>query len=400
MTPKTTEITDPTDGPGAEIPKRARPNFLVTTALYWATLYLYVPILAPYAEHRGGTLSVVGLVISAYGLAQLLLRLPLGILSDRIGRRRPFLALGFVASAAACLGFVLAPDPWFMVGARFISGIAACAWVAFTVLFASYFPPGQTARAMSYITFCNTLAVMSSTAIGGYLADLYGWLAPFWAAAGVSVLGLLSVALVHEGRGQRPAAQPSLDRLRSVLCYPELVFASIVAALGQYTNFAGNFGFLPNYAVAIGATKTQLGILSMVGTLSSSVAILLSGTYVAPRLGPRRTVCFSHLAIALSTVAVPYLLSVELLYASQILAGLGRGAAYPLLMGLAIARLPDREKATAMGFFQAVYAIGMFAGPAAGGLIGGHLGYTGLFLSTGAVSVLTALIALRLPRRP
>ena len=73
-----------------------KPVFLAVTSLYWLSLYFYVPILSPYVEFSGGTLEMVGLVVSAYGLAQLILRIPLGMWSDRLGKRRPFLALGFL----------------------------------------------------------------------------------------------------------------------------------------------------------------------------------------------------------------------------------------------------------------------------------------------------------------
>ena len=102
----------------------------------------------------------------------------------------------------------------------------------------------------------------------------------------------------------------------------------------------------------------------MVGMLTSSLAILVSSSYIVPRLGPRVTVFLSFFAITLGTFVLPFIQSVTILYASQVLAGMGRGASYPILMGLAIARLPDGDKATAMGFFQATYAIGMFAGNA------------------------------------
>ena len=286
-----------------------------------------------------------------------------------------------------------------MVGARFISGISACSWVAFTVLYASYFPPGQTTRAMAYITFCNTLAVMLATGVGGRLADVYGWLAPFWAAAGVGVLGLLSLFAVYEDASAELDSRSALHRFRAVLKYPELVFASIVAALGQYTTFATHFGFVPTYAVSIGASKTELGILAMAGTLAGALAVIVSGSWIAPRLGPRYTVCAGYVAGTIGVLVIPHIESVEILYLSQILAGFGRGAAYPILMGLAIARLPEREKATAMGFFQAVYAVGMFAGPVTAGAIGSRWGYTTLFLTTGVISAVTALVALRLPRK-
>jgi predicted MFS family arabinose efflux permease len=252
---------------------------------------------------------------------------------------------------------------------------------------------------MGYITFCNTLSVMGATFLGGQIAEFYGWLAPFWGSVGVGFLGLLSLLFIYERPTDKAAAQPSIGRLRSVLKHPELVLASIVAALGQYTTFATIFGFVPNYAVSIGATKAQLGILSMVGTATSALAILVSSSYIVPRLGARLTVFLSFLSIALGTLVLPFIHSVTILYASQVLAGMGRGSTYPILMGLAIARLPDSDKATAMGFFQATYAIGMFAGPVCAGLIGGRWGYAELFLSTAVVTLFTAFYSLRLPRK-
>ena len=135
-------------------PASAKPVFLICTTLFWSSHYTYVPILSPYAEHLGGSFRLIGLIVSAYGCALLCLRLPLGMLSDRIGRRKPFVTV-----------------------ALFLSGVSACAWVAFTVLFASYYPPGQTTRPMGHITFCNGFSIMAATFLGGWLAiPSTGWL--------------------------------------------------------------------------------------------------------------------------------------------------------------------------------------------------------------------------------
>jgi MFS family permease len=361
----------------------------VATILYWAALYLYVPILAPYVEHQGGTPQLVGLVISAYGLAQLLLRFPLGVVSDRIGRRKPFLALGFLAALLASLGFVLAPSPWAMCGARFMAGLSACAWVAFTVLFANYFPPNATAKAMGYISFCNHLAIIGATSLGGALAEAHGWLAPFWAAAGVASLGLLCLCFVYEP-APRPTPVPAPRHLAAILCSRELLLVSLIAALGQWTMYATTFGFVPIYAVGIGASKTQLGLLTTLSTLAGALASLLSGAYVIAWFGSRSIILIGHLSMAVATASMPVIETLVPLYGSQMLAGFGRGLAQPLLLNLAIRRFPDGEKATAMGFFQAVYAIGMFAGPATAGVVGGWAGYTGMFLSTAVIALCAA----------
>lgn len=378
-----------------ELPRRAVPVLYAVASLFWISLYLYLPILAPYVEHLGGTLSTVGIVISAYGLAQLLFRLPLGLISDRLGLRRPFLAFGLIASFFASLGFILITHPWLMAGARFLSGMASSSWVAFTVLFASYFPSFQTARSIGYILFLNGLAIMIATITGGYLAELYGWLAPFKASILMALLGILGLGLVHEKRIRKSSEQTTLQQLKRVIRCPGLVLATLIAALGQYVLFSTGFGFVTNYGVSIGASKAQLGILTMVGTLSTSVGSLLAGSVIAAKSSSRVSVSISNGIVALGTAIVPYVRTVPLLCLSQIVAGFGRGISYTVLMSLAIKDLRDEDKATAMGFFQS-YSVGNVFGPAISGVVGNRWGYAGIFLSNGVVVAIAGLLGLGL----
>ncbi len=56
----------------------------------------------------------------------------------------------------------------------------------------------------------------------------------------------------------------------------------------------------------------------------------------------------------------------------------------------------DREqRASAMGFFQAVYALGMFAGPALSGFVADGLGMSGMFYTVGAVCLIAAAVGYR-----
>ena len=56
-----------------------------------------------------------------------------------------------------------------------------------------------------------------------------------------------------------------------------------------------------------------------------------------------------------------------------LLAGCSSGVNYPLLMGMSIQFVAETERATAMGLHQAVYAIGMFAGPWLSGMLADSL---------------------------
>ena len=165
--PSDPELTSPDteDGslPWTRPPSYAKPVFLACTSFFWFAHYSYVPILSAYAEHQGASFRLIGLIVSAYGFALLCLRLPLGLFSDRIGRRKHFITVGLVLASLAGAGLAVAPSPEAMVGMRLLSGVSACAWVAFTVLFAGYYPPGQTTRAMGHIAFSNGFSIMAAS---------------------------------------------------------------------------------------------------------------------------------------------------------------------------------------------------------------------------------------------
>jgi MFS family permease len=130
----------------------------VGTVLFWGAVYIYMPILAPYAKMVSGSLQSVGLVIGAYGLSQLILRIPLGVWSDRWRRRKPFILLGFIFDGLAALGLLLSTSTVMLFFSVLTAGIAASMWVPFTVLYSSYFPAGQVVYSMSLILFFTRLS--------------------------------------------------------------------------------------------------------------------------------------------------------------------------------------------------------------------------------------------------
>ena len=105
--------------------RRSAALLAATTFLFWASLYVYVPILPVYAASLGASMGMVGLVVGAYGISQLLLRIPLGIQSDRHGRRVPYIALSLIAAGAGALWLALAPGPWSLFFARGLTGVGA-----------------------------------------------------------------------------------------------------------------------------------------------------------------------------------------------------------------------------------------------------------------------------------
>ena len=379
-------------------PRSGKKLFLAGTFIFWTGLYVYVPILSPYARFLSGSLKLVGLVGGSYGFTQFLFRFPIGIWSDRNGRRKPFVLAGFVFLCISGIGLALSPNVLVLLLFRGMAGIAASMWVAFTVLYASYFREEETARAMSHTTFCLGFGQMVG-AVGGRIADAYGWLAPFYTGAGLAVLGTAFMLFVPENAGKNQTPR-SFRSLLTVGSKRRLLIVSIITALSQFAVFMTTQVFLTIYAENIGASKTDLGVLIFIIHACQTVSMLMAGTIVVPRIGYKAAVGTAYTSIACAVFATPYIQDLRLLFLVQGLGALGRGLAYPVLMGLAIQDMPPEEKASAMGFFQAVYAIGMFSGPAVGGLIAAtKFGLYGAFFCAGAVYIIAAVMAIfTLPR--
>jgi len=370
--------------------RRSRILFFVATFLYWTSMYLYVPILSVHAENLGASMGLVGTVVGAYGLAQFLFRIPLGVWSDRIGARKPFILAGLAAAGLGALGLGMSADPRWLVAWRAMTGVGAAAWVAFTVLFSSYFPPEKVTRAMSQVTFVSAVGQMSSSYAGGLIAQVWGWTAPFYVAVVLALLGIAAAAMMEEKPMpvRRSISAAELWRIGTV---PLLLAVSTVAMLGSWTQWATVNGFTPVYAAGLGASRADLGLLTTLMQLGYTVATVVSG-FMAEKVGPRWTAMVGMGMQATGAVMVPMVQSIPLVAVTQLLGGAGRGLAYPLLMGLSIRSVRPSDRATAMGVFQATYALGMFAGPASTGVIGDALGLTAVFGVAAAASLVGVIL--------
>ena len=117
--------------------------YMVVALLYWMALYLYVPTLPTYVETKTETLASVGIILAQYGLWQALIRLPLGIAADWLGRRKPFIIGGLILTGVGAWVMARAGGPWGLGLGRAIRGLGAGTWVPLSVAFAALFPPQE-----------------------------------------------------------------------------------------------------------------------------------------------------------------------------------------------------------------------------------------------------------------
>lgn len=365
--------------------------FCAVTSLFWFSLYAFVPNLPTYAESLGSSHRLLGLILGSYGFTQMLIRIPLGIYSDTIGRRKIFILLGIVIALISTLGMALFQAPGALLFFRGMTGVAAASWVTFTVLFSSYFKADEASKSLGYLNSFNALGQVLAMLLGGILAKNLGLRAPFFLSAVVGIFALILGMGIVENTGEREPIE--LSNLLSVGRERDVLVAATLGVLIQILTFATIYGFTPVAAERLGADEFQRGLLTTLSTSPAIFASALSGSVFAKKVGEKRTIIAGFIVFSISCGMIPIIRDLRLLYVTEIAGGFARGLVFPLLMGLSIRSVNLERRGTAMGFFQSIYGIGMFVGPVLVGFISDLASLSWGFWIVSILGLIGAIIA-------
>ena len=366
--------------------------FCGITLLFWFSLYTYVPILTTYVTEMGADHKTAGIIVGSYGFVQMLLRIPTGILSDRLHKRRLFINFGLVFSILSAFGLWISKDLTTILIFRALAGAAAATWVDFTVLYASYYPHNRSTEAIGTLSFYNSMGQMLAMLIGGYAAEKAGYVSTFGIGWVVGIIALILSFFIVENNMENPG-KISIKQVLRVAGDKTLLAVSLLAILSQTLTFATVFGFTPLFAQEMGATKFEMSLLTVFSSLPGAFASIIGGKHLSARYGEKRVVIWGFILSGAFTVVIPFCPSLGMLMLTQVFAGIGRGLSFPALMSLSIKHMETEKRATAMGFFQAIYGLGMFSGPVIMGLIGDYMSLSQGFIVLGVVGCITAFLS-------
>ena len=357
---------------------------------FWFNLYLYVPILPIHAQNLGANLNIVGLIVASYAIGQIIFRIPIGIGSDIVGSRKLFACISTFLASAGSLGLALSTNEITMFFSRSLVGIGAAGWVAISVLYASYFGEGDKSKAMSYLMFIHSFSVLLATLVGGYMAEHLGNLSTFWTSTIFGVLGTILLLFTHENPGEKQF-EFSFQKIFQIFSSKFLMRMSLIGILPQFATFSILFGFLPVFLKTIEANKSEIGVITSISLFASLVGILIA-PYLSKKIGLTYSIWISAFLISIGTLIVPFLSNLIFIALTQIISGLGRGFINTILMSAVINNSEKHEQATSMGIYQAIYALGMFLGPALSGNIANSLGLNFVFFLSGSLMLLVPMI--------
>lgn len=180
-------------------------------------LFSLLPVLALYARDlENATPLLIGLAVGAYGLTQAGLQIPLGALSDRVGRI-PVILGGLAIFGLGCVVAALSDSIHGIIIGRLLQGAGAIS-ATLTALIADATRDEVRTRSMAVFGIGIGASFMLAMVAGPLLAASFGVSALFWIAAGLTVVAALLLKLLPDiPQVQRSANWNLLPALRSDL---------------------------------------------------------------------------------------------------------------------------------------------------------------------------------------
>ena len=355
--------------------------------MYWFSLYLYIPFLTPYLLGLGVSATVTGIIFGMHSFAQMLLRFPVGIYSDGLGKQKPFIIAGMVFTALAAVLMYFFPSPALLCVGNFVSGFSSAMYVGFTVLYAKYYDKTQTNQAMGVIGAITDVGIFGAFVVGGFLYQAAGIKSLFLASALVGAVGIVLSLFVTE-EPQQKVPTPTKQEMLSTIKNKELLMSSLLCILVKGIVFATAFSFTPKIAQDLGAGGIERGIINALFIGSSVLGSFFVASKPGQKLGNTRTTLLGFVILGSYALCVPFVNSIALLMVVQFIGGLGYASLTAIFMANAVRHLPPEQKATGMGLYQALYSVGSTLGPVLLGAFADAFSYKVGFIAIAVVAAI------------
>ena len=392
----------------------------ITTMVVMMGFGIISPVLPLYAQSFGVGTAMIGLTITVFGVARLLMNLPAGLLSERYGRRL-LLVGGPAVTALGSLAGGLAPTFGWLIASRFVAGAGSAIYMTGAmILLIDITTDENRGRLMSIFQGSLLAGVSLGPAVGGFVAQGFGLAAPFFLVAALAGLATLWSFLrmpetVHLSREQaRAAAEESRDETRprqtarqsvlSLLARPDFLLVSMLTMSIFLTRTGGRLTLLP----LVGANRLDIspGLLGLIFAMMTvlQLIVLVPGGTMIDKLGRKALIVPSALVTGVALVLFALSGQVWVFIMAAVIHGIGTGILGPAPAAYAADIAPPGMRGVTMGLYRTFGDAGFVIGPVAlGGLadltgFGPALTFNAMVLVS--IAVLFAIFARETLRRP
>jgi len=352
------------------------------------------PVLPLYARSFGVSATLVGLLVSSFGLARLPINVPAGSLTERIGRR-PLLIFGPLLIASSAMLNGVATSFGQLVAFRLLQGIGSAFQVtASMVVVADISAPRDRGRTMSSYQGALLLGTSVGPIIGGLLGEQFGYRAPFFVYGGLALCAAAWAFFVvpetrnlsapakessTAGAGLHGAADDPHPGARGaalrLLRNRNYLLVCLVSMVIFFTRSGSQNTILPllgSERLGIGPEKLGYAFTSI--AVINLLTISVSGI-LCDRLGRKMAIVPSCILCGAAIVSYTLGRNYGHFILSSLLLGLGTGVGGPAPAAYVSDLDLPGGRGLMMGVFRTVSDIGLVLGPIVLGAISDALSY-------------------------
>ena len=358
-------------------------------------LFLIMPVISVAADGLDGAdAALIGAAIGIYGFTQASLQIPMGMLSDKLGRKRVIL-FGLLLFALGSIICAHADSIATLIIGRAVQGAGAIASTLMALLSDVTKEQNRT-KAMAMVGISIGASFMLSLILGPVLFQWVGLAGLFYLSFAFSIVGMglivWAVPNVTEHTFKRDTT-PSLVALKDVLRNGRLRFLNISVFL-LHGSLTALFVAIPSLLIhRYGLTLGQHSILYLL-VMGAAFVLMLPLVIAAEAKGLMKHVLTIVITIiGLATVAMEWASNVWLFGVTVCLFFVAFNTLEATLPSVVSKLAPVGYRGTAMGVFSTHQFMGAFVGGAGGGWLLQHTSMTMLFSIIGGIWLLWAVVS-------
>jgi len=340
-------------------------------------------------------MAVLGLIDGLSEAVVYLSKAVSGYLSDRLGKRRVFIWVGYLFGALARIGYAFSTTWQHVIPFRIIDRGGKIRSAPRDAIIADISSGENRGRNFGLLRTMDNLGAVCGVLICIFFFKLLGYRTLFFLAAIPSVIGAGLILLFIKERKSpdkkifKPLSLKHLDKNLKLFFLVSGIFA-----LGSFS-----YSFLLIYANRFGFKLAFVPVLYLVFSLAASIFSLPFGK-LADKIGRKPVLIISFICWALVAVTILFLRSKPALIAAFVLYGLHKGALEPAQKTLVSELAPTGFRASILGGYQMV--IGLCALPASlvAGLLWDKIGIYAPFTFSLSLTLIAILILLFIKEKP
>ena len=352
-------------------------KLLVIIALFWFAQYIYVPNTAPYLLAQKVTADFVGIIVGVYGGVQMSLRFPMGILADWLGKHKLIIIVGCAFSGGASVVRILESTGNGFLIANIMSGVASSLWVSFMLLSTKYITPDRMQTQIGYLFAANNFGIMLAFITSAVCFEGFGmdFLCLCSALSGALAM-LLAMSLKEDDPAYAHLHEPPESKHRPLIAdlvkvakRKRIWFFAFLASIQQGVTMTTIMSFSNEAALRIGGSSYEMGLMTIVFILFNVISSYYSGKPPFTRISQGFLVSSALFLLAAYCFLSVMVTHIYLLIIIQVFLGWSFGFVFTIATSEAIVGVEHYRRSSAIGLFQALFAIGMTTVPIIAGRI-------------------------------